>query len=161
MVDHLERKLKKLIEKLSGNRISENKIDGLIQFFKFGIVGLSNTIVSYSVYVVSVLIIDSLGIFENTNYIVGNSVAFIVGVLWSFFWNQKYVFKLEERNTKTILLALLKTYATYFFSSWVLSNIFSTFWISVLKCPVLIAPLLNLIITIPVNFLLNKFWAFK
>lgn len=85
MVDHLERKLKKLIEKLSGNRISENKIDGLIQFFKFGIVGLSNTIVSYSVYVVSVLIIDSLGIFENTNYIVGNSVAFIVGVLWSFF----------------------------------------------------------------------------
>lgn len=152
---------RKIIKKFFGKKFSEKDINNIIQFLKFGIVGLSNTIVSYLVYVIAVMIFQVFDIFQNSNYIVGNTIAFIVGVLWSFFWNQKYVFTMEKRDLKSMFLALMKTYATYFFSSWVLSNILSAIWIELLGCPVLIAPLINLIVTIPVNFLLNKFWAFK
>lgn len=161
MNDCIDTICRRILKKILGKKLSDKGIDNIVQFFKFGVVGLSNTVISYLVYVIAILLFQKYNLFPNSNYIVGNTFAFIIGVLWSFFWNQKFVFKLQKRDIKSLLLALLKTYATYFFSTWILSNIFSAIWIEILGCPVLIAPLLNLIITIPFNFLLNKFWAFK
>ncbi|MDY4170537.1 MAG: GtrA family protein [[Ruminococcus] gnavus] len=42
-----------------------------------------------------------------------------------------------------------------------LNNVLSTFWIYTLGMSKYLAPLINLVISVPINFLLNKFWAYK
>jgi putative flippase GtrA len=55
---------------------------------------------------------------------------------------------------------LLRTYACYGFTGIILNNILSTLWIKGLGISKYISPLLNLFITIPVNYLTNKYWAY-
>ena len=43
----------------------------------------------------------------------------------------------------------------------VLNNILLVIWIEGLKMHEMLGPIINLFITIPLNFLLNKFWAFR
>ena len=57
--------------------------------------------------------------------------------------------------------ALLKTYISYGFTGIILSNILSYVWIRVFGISKYLAPLINLVVSIPVNFLMNKLWAFK
>jgi len=125
----------------------------LIQFIKFGIVGLSNTIISYIIYVCLVY----LGI----HYIAASITAFIISVANSFFWNNKYVFKKKENQNRNILYSLMKTYLSYAFTGIVLQNILLFIFIDVLYISKYIAPLISLIITVPLNFFLNKLWVFK
>lgn len=127
--------------------------EGLLQFIKFGIVGVSNTLISYVTYTICV--------FLGANYLIGNLVGFVVSVLNSFYWNNKYVFKSGEGQTRSWIATLLKTFAAYAGTGLVLSSVLLVLWIDVLHIPELIAPLINLVVTIPLNFLINKFWAFK
>lgn len=62
-----------------------------IQLIKYGLVGISNTIVTFLVFV----LLNSL---FNVNFYVSNIVGYIAGVLNSFLWNKKWVFK--TKNTK-------------------------------------------------------------
>ncbi|GBU21586.1 hypothetical protein R80B4_01482 [Fibrobacteres bacterium R8-0-B4] len=124
------------------------------QFIKFGIVGLSNTAVSYIIYAVLVY----LGVY----YIIASVIAFILSVLNSFYWNKKYVFKRGDDQQKLGFWgALLKTYISYAFTGLVLSNILLYIFVDILHISEYIAPFFGLVITIPLNFILNKKWAFK
>lgn len=127
--------------------------EGLLQFIKFGIVGVSNTLISYVTYTICV--------FLGANYLIGNLVGFVVSVLNSFYWNNKYVFKSGEGQTRSWLATLLKTFTAYAGTGLVLSSLLLVLWIDILHIPELIAPLINLVVTIPLNFIINKFWAFK
>lgn len=132
----------------------KNEVLGnFIQFVKFGIVGLSNTIISYVVY--------SLFVLAGAPYLVGNVFGFVLSVLNSFYWNNKYVFKTEEGKARSWIKTLIKTFIAYAGTGLVLSSILLVLWIDILHIPELIAPLINLIVTIPLNFIINKFWAFK
>ena len=142
-------------------KVSKERMDSILQFVKFGVVGLSNTVVSYLIYLIVIVILNKLDILQSINYIIANTIAFLLSVLWSFFWNQKYVFKMKNRGKGDLLRALLKTYVTYLFTGLILNNILSIFWVSVVKISVFVAPIFNLVMSIPINFLLNKFWAFK
>ena len=102
-----------------------------------------------------------LHIFERYDYILGNTIAFLLSVLWSFYWNSRYVFGLEEGEKRSPWKALLKTYISYGFTGIILSNILSYVWIRVFGISKYLAPLINLVVSIPVNFLMNKLWAFK
>ena len=119
------------------------------QFIKFGIVGVSNTLISLLIYYVL--------IYFKINYIVANTVGFIVSVLNAYYWNNRYVFKKSDNGN---LKPLIKTFASYG-TTFILSTILLVIMIDYLKISELIAPILNLIVTIPLNFLLNKFWAFR
>ena len=141
-------------------KLSESKYQAFIQFVKFGIVGLSNTVISYLIYLVTIWLCTKAGIFTKVDYIVATVVSFILSVLWSFYWNKKFVFKLEG-GFKTMFLALIKTYVSYSFSGLFLSSVLSIFWVEIVGVSKLISPILNLLISVPINFLLNKFWAFK
>lgn len=137
----------------------EKKVSGLVQFVKFGIVGASNTAISYGL---NVLVLNILQPYHlSWDYIAGNVVAFILSVLWSFYWNNKYVFTQGDGETRSIWKTLLKTYVSYGFTGIVLTNILSYIWIDLLGISKYIAPLINLIISIPLNFIINKLWAFK
>ncbi len=111
-----------------------------------------NTILSYA--------ITNIGF-----YIIGlhaqvcNILAFIITVFISFILNRKFVFKQEEN--KNFWKSLLKVYASYSITGLFLTAILLFIEEQILGIPHYIATLMNLIITIPINFLLNKFWAFK
>lgn len=136
-----------------GIKISDERWKSFMQFVKFGIVGLSNTFISYAVYVVAV--------FLGAYYMVGNVLGFIVSVLNSFYWNNKYVFKQKDGMKRSWVGALIKTFISYGFTGLILSSALLYLWIDVLHVSEYIAPIINLLVTIPLNFLLNKLWAFK
>lgn len=141
--------------------LSEKQWETLTQFVKFGIVGFSNTMISYVIYVASLLAFENRGWIPNYDYLVAQVIAFILSVLWSFYWNNKYVFQKKENEERSILKALLKTYISYAFTGLFLSSILSALWVEVVHIPKLIAPIINLIVSVPLNFILNKFWAFS
>ena len=131
----------------------------LTQFVKFGIIGISNTIISYAI---NVVVLFFLKPFHMTwDYIVGNLSAFVLSVLWSFYWNNRFVFKTEKNGKRHLCKALAKTYIAYGFTGIFLNNLLSLIWISCMNISKYMAPLLNSIISVPINFILNKIWAFK
>ena len=132
-----------------------------MQFVKFGIVGVSNTVISYVLYVVSLLIFQEMGILKSTDYLVAQVIAFVLSVLWSFFWNNKIVFTVEEGQSRCLWKALLKTYVSYSFTGLFLNSILLILWVKYLGISEFVAPIINLLISVPVNFIINKFWAFR
>lgn len=149
----------KLVAKIIKKDQDENTVNSLVQFVKFGIVGVSNTVISYVINVLVLLLMRPLNV--SWDYFVGNIVSFILSVLWSFYWNNKYVFKLEEGESRSLGKALLKTYISYGFTGIVLNNILSWIWVDLLGISKYIAPIINLLASVPINFFMNKLWAFN
>lgn len=147
--------------RIGKKELSEDKFQNLMQFVRFGIVGVSNTLISYVLYTVSLLLFQSANILPKVDYIVAQAISFVLSVLWSFYWNNKKVFIKAEGQTRSLWKSLLKTYVSYSFTGLFLSSVLLVLWIDVMGISQFVAPLLNLIISVPVNFLINKFWAFK
>ena len=124
-----------------------------VQFVQFCVVGLSNTLISYLIYAAFVLL--------GWNYILGSIVGFVVSVTNSFYWNNKYVFKQENGKHRSILASYIKTFLSYAATGLVLANILLVIWVEVLHLPELLGPIVSLLVTIPLNFILNKLWAFR
>lgn len=142
-------------------RLKEEQAQGLVQFVKFGIVGLSNTVVSYVIYIASLMLFQKLDVLKNSDYLVAQIIAFVLSVLWSFYWNNKYVFTEEESEKRNMFQALVKTYISYAFTGLFLNSILALLWVELLHMSKLIAPIINLLVSVPINFFMNKFWAFK
>lgn len=133
----------------------------IMQFIKFGIVGVSNTVISYVIYVGGLMVFKELNILSDYNYLLAQMIAFILSVLWSFYWNNKKVFLQEEGKKRSIWKSLIKTYISYSFTGLFLNSILLFIWVNLLGISEFIAPLINLLISVPLNFIINKFWAFK
>ena len=129
----------------------KNKVslqETILQFLKFGAVGVSNTLIAFGVYYFL--------FFNNVHYMVANLAGWAVGVFNGFYWNNKYVFK----SSGDFLGILLKTYMSYGVSF--LTGMFMLYvLVEFLHMSPVIAPVLCLLVTVPLNFMLNKFWAFK
>ena len=125
----------------------------IIQFLKFGIVGVSNTVISLAVYYLVIYINKDL-------YLMGSIAGWIISVGNAFFWNERYVFKQKNGNFKITLKRLGKTYLCYGIT-FLLSTIMLYLEVDVWNWSEMISPLFNLLITIPLNFFMNKFWTFK
>ncbi len=137
--------------------ISENTLK---QFIRFGLVGVTNTLISYMIYV-AVLWIYKLCAFEYAyDYIVASVTAFILSVLWSYALNSVFVFK-KQRSWLTTLSEIAKSYATYGLSGLVIANIILYLLVDVAGISAYISFFMVLIITVPMNFILNKFWTFR
>lgn len=131
-----------------------------MQFIKFCIIGVSNTIISYLLYVCGLWILNSFGNFQYS-YLIATLFAFLLSVLWSFYWNNRAVFVLAEGQTRSIWRSLAKTYISYSLTGVWLSGVLLIVWVDICGISELIAPLINLVFTVPINFFINKFWAFK
>lgn len=120
------------------------------QFVKFGLVGVSNTVISLAVYYILV--------YFNVHPVIANAVGFVASVINSYFWNSRFVFKDKtEDNSKKAFLKVVISYGVSFLLSTVLIEVF----VDVLHINKYVAPVLRLIVTIPLNFFMNKVWAFK
>ena len=147
--------------KMLGRELTQETVSGFMQFVKFGIVGVSNTVISYVLYMVTLFGLKKAGMLPHADYLAAQGVAFVLSVLWSFYWNQKTVFVLKEGQQRSMWKALLKTYVSYSFTGLFLCTALLVLWVQVLHISEYVAPLINLVVSVPVNFLINKFWAFK
>ena len=147
-----------LLFKIIKKDLTDKKRQTFKEFLQFGLVGVSNTIISYLLYVVTLLLVSKSGV--KFDYIIANIASWLLSVLWSFYWNNKFVFKKEEGEKRNIWAALFKTYVSYGFTGLILNNILSVLWVSVLHISKMLAPIINLVISIPINFFMNKLWAF-
>ena len=139
------------MEKASNTRKNFKKI--FIQFIKFGIVGAVNTFLSYG--------ITNLGYYAfHFHEQICNLIAFIITVFISYILNSKFVFN-ENNQYRNFIKSLLKVYVAYSITGLFLTGILLYIEESIFEIPHYIASLVNLLITIPVNFVLNKFWAYK
>ena len=146
-----------LVFRIIGKDLTDGIFNSFMQFVKFGIVGLSNTVISYVLYVAGLLVFRKLDILPDNGYLVAQAVAFVLSVLWSFYWNNKLVFALQEGDDRSILKALVKTFISYSFTGLFLSSILLVVWVKVLHISEFIAPIINLLVTVPLNFVINKF----
>lgn len=130
------------------------------QFFRYCFIGLSNTLLNYILYVTCLSLIRAVKSGLEYDYVAASIVSFFLCVFWSFFWNSRYVFQ-DGRENRKWAVALLKMYLAYSVSGILLNNVLLYLYISVLGISVYIAPILSLIICVPVNFIMNKYWAFR
>ena len=131
----------------------EEKRELLVQFIKFGLVGVSNTLVSLAVYYI-VLYLDP------SKYILGSVLGTILSIANAFVWNDIFVFKGNAKDLKSIFSRLVRTYISYGGTS-LLSSLLLWIEVALLNVDKRVAPIINLVLTIPLNFLLNKFWTFR
>ena len=132
-----------------------------MQFIKFGIVGLSNTIIGYIIYAATLYVLRLFGLLSGIDVYVAQFVMFLLSVAWSFYWNNKYVFVNTTGKKRNVLFALIKTYMSYAFTSLFLSEVLLMMWVGVFNISGYVAPVINLLITVPLNFIIQKFWAFR
>lgn len=128
-------------------------INSLWQFVRFGLVGVSNTLIAYVVY--------SVCVFWGVHYLVANAIGFFLSVLNAYFWSDRFVFKKEEGESRNALWTLAKTYIAYGSTGLLLASILLYLYVDKLHISEYIAQLLVLVVTIPLNFIINKFWSFK
>lgn len=125
----------------------------ILQFLKFGIVGVGNTIISMATYYIVLWINQDM-------YMVGSIFGAILSIFHAFCWNNFYVFAKRNQTVKQFFVSLGKCYISYSGTS-ILNNIMLWVEVSFWGLGKKIAPIINLLITIPLNFLINKFWTFK
>ena len=123
------------------------------QFIKFGIVGASNTLIAYVIY--------SICVYLGTHYLLANALGFFISVLNAYYWSDRFVFKKGEGEARSAIWTLAKTYIAYGSTGLLLASILLYLYVDKLHISEYIAQLLVLVITIPLNFIINKFWSFK
>lgn len=118
------------------------------KFIKFAIVGFGNLFVSLVTYY--------LLVFFSINYQIANIGGFVTGSLNGYIWNKLWVFKENKQN----MTSIVKFYLTYL-TTWILSAMLLYIWIELMSISDKIAPVINVFITTPINYLLNKYWVFN
>lgn len=131
----------------------ENLKKTIIQFIKFGTVGAINTVLSYA-------ITNGAYYLLHLHEQISNIIAFVITVFISFMLNGRFVFT-ENKEERNFWKSLLKVYASYSITGVFLTAILLYIEEELLGIPHYIATLMNLVVTIPLNFILNKFWAYK
>lgn len=124
-----------------------------MQFIKFCIVGLSNTFIGYLVYTVCVYL--------GMHYLLANLVGFLVSVVNAFYWSNKYVFAKGNGEYRNLFWSFIKTILAYASTGIVLNSILLWLLIDQWHLSEYLAPLLILMVTVPTNFIMNKYWSFK
>lgn len=148
--------MKQLVKSLMKKLGAESKEDLrplIVQFIKFGLVGVSNTAVSMAVYYLFLWVDEDL-------YMVGSIMGTILSILNAFIWNDRFVFTGNDRDFRSTMIRLGKTYVSYGGTS-LLSTVLLWLEVTLLHVSKVYAPIVNLLITIPLNYLINKFWTFN
>jgi len=164
----LKEKLKELL-----NKLESGKLAPFVQFVKFGLVGVCNTAIQWGgnqlgYYVLfksisneELNLIPAIGLSFTVRSIPSILLGFTLSVINSYFWNNKFVFKSDHKKTfGEHVKAFLKMTASYALSTLILTWIITN-WIESMGVPYWIASLVPLVVTVPLNFFMNKLWVFR
>lgn len=128
--------------------VNMSKMSEIIRFIKFGIVGISNTVLLLLIYYVCIYI--------GFSYLWANTISWGLSILNAYYWNNRYVFN-GHRSWKE---KLIKTYCAYGIS-YLVSMILMYLLVEKICFTNKLAPILVLIFTAPLNYALNRYWSFK
>lgn len=110
-------------------------------FFKFIISGGLNTATTYIVYILLLTFV---------NYKISYTISYITGIIFSYYLNKNFVFK-AKNSIKSFLiypLVYLFQYLLGFLLTWV--------WVEILKANPIYAPIIVVLLSMPVTFLLSR-----
>lgn len=156
--------INQIVEKIEHNRLFQNKIFRsrfIRQFIKFGIIGVSNTLLSYVLYLIFLKMLENNHMIPDYDYLASSVLTFCICTVWSFYWNNRFTFKREDGEGRKLFKTFFKTVLCYSLTGLILQNILLYVLVEFMRLPKEIVPILILIVTVPLNFLLNKYWAFK
>jgi putative flippase GtrA len=66
--------------------VRSSSVSVAVQFVKFGIVGVSNTLITFAVYT---LLLKGFGVW----YLAASAIGFVVGAVNGFLWNRRWTFR--------------------------------------------------------------------
>lgn len=135
--------------KKAGYELTDEKWEALLQFVRYLLVGAYNMALSYLVYV--------LFLTFGFHYLICNLISFCFSVLNSFICSQKFVFC--GKNKWYIMLG--KVAASYVGTGLILQEILSFIWVEGMGVSPFWAPFLNALVVVPLNFVIQKFWAYR
>lgn len=118
------------------------------KFLKFGLVGILNTIITIIIF----NILRVIGM----NMIIANSIGYICGMINSYFWNNKWVFKSNSKDIITIGKFIVVNVITMFINNFILILLVRNMGINEV-----ISQGAALVLTIVINFVGNKLWTFN
>ncbi len=121
----------------------------ILEFIKFGMVGIINTLTSFSIYYILIAC--------NVNYLISNIFAYFISSIIGYILNKTWVFK--HKDSKPIN-SVIKYYTTYA-SSFLLSTFLMYILVDIFNISVLLAPVLTLGFTVPYNYIMSKKWTFS
>ena len=121
----------------------------IIQFVKFGVVGVSNTLLT------ALTIWFLLRVFHFSDYL-SNIIGYIIGLTNSFIWNKKWTFR-SNLKVKDTVFKFIITFAICYLIQ--LGNLYILLHYTTLDS--YICQLLSIVVYTIFNFLLNKYYTFK
>lgn len=149
-------------------KMDDARWEKFMQFVKFCLVGVSNVIVDLTVYWIALTALSLtgwngfIGNFEGVDVQIATVFGFLAHITNSYYWNNKHVFgDGKKKRFAEHLKSYFKVMAAYSMTGIVLAFGLNLIWINLLHLPKMLAALFNKIIAIPLDFLLDKFWAFK
>lgn len=134
-----------------------------IQLLKYGVVGVGNTAVTFFVFVI-------LNSMFNVNFYVSNVVGYVAGVINSFIWNKKWVFKSASDHVKREMLLFVTGFALCYLLQvallWVLMNFTTLQYISIqgfekLQLGDTVITAIGMVFYTLLNYAYNRFVTFK
>jgi len=81
------------------------------QFSKYSIIGFGSVIIDYSTYKLFIF-------FEFLTPSYSKIFSFIIGAIWSFYFNKKITFKSKNKNLLRIILFICLSFVSLFFNSF-------------------------------------------
>lgn len=141
----------------------KEKLGTILQVIKFGLVGVSNTLVDFAVLN---LLTWATKIYSGNWIILFNIASFTAAVINSYIWNKYWTFKKREKGDAaqefskflfvSIIGAVINSGIVFSITTYIdpLFNLSSGLWVNVAK-------ILATGVALVWNFVGYKFWAFK
>ena len=127
----------------------ESKVVELINIIKFSIVGVSNTLLNFVIFI----LLNNIGI----NYILASIIAYSITIINSYFWNSRLVFKYDNKNKKSILIKFIILNLI----GLSINAVLMATLVGVLAIKKIVAMFIVSLLVMCINYILNKIWVFK
>lgn len=125
------------------------KNNDLIKLIRFSIVGVGNTLVNWSIFI----ILNVFGVY----YIISNIIAYTIATVNSYIWNSLWVFKYGQGLN-------INTSVKFFILNLVGLTVNTTIMyilVDILNFNKFIALVLASVVVVIMNYTINKLWVFK
>ena len=127
----------------------ESKVVELINIIKFSIVGVSNTLLNFVIFI----LLNNIGI----NYILASIIAYSISIINCYFWNSRLVFKYDNKNKKSILIKFIILNLI----GLSINAVLMATLVGVLAIKKIVAMFIVSLLVMCINYILNKIWVFK
>lgn len=118
------------------------------KFIKFGLVGVLNTIIT--------IVVFNILRFVDINIVVANTTGYICGMINSYLWNNRWVFKSNSKDISTVAKFIVVNAITMIINNCILILLVQKIGINEV-----IAQCGALVLTTVINFIGSKLWIFK